>query len=395
MAKALREATLPKSGVFGTTRGGEIWFRKGSSIKGIDIDKLSETDRQNLKGIGVDINNLFKVDPFAFQQLEVMGFNVNKTRNPNEINIKSFRPASKTQETITATQSPINPHGIDVTSSLQGSLSKGKTVEQNLFNAGGTPEAVAGVLQGGQAQPFGGTVTYSGEHSLTDDMTQVVEAVYNAVATNDQNYAEQIQAAMDAASTFSDPYFKSQILLVTDALGRGLKQAEGDLAYREQQLSNSLASLQANASAASSQASFSHQKQMKQLEKQYKVDLENTQNQMAATGFTSSSRRSKAEKLLQEEKQDLIQSSSRSLAYTRGASQRSLSAAQKSTQAEVENLRRLAEAGKIDALRQAEATVGSQALSDLGYTNLLGGISGTVERERAQDALSFSQNFVF
>lgn len=238
--------------------------------------------------------------------------------------------------------------------------------------------------------------------NLSADQRAAIQAVYDSVSVNDIAKAQQVTEAMAAATKYSDPYFKAQISLVTDALSRGLAAQEGDLDFRMTSLQNALTSLQDNIAASKDHLSFQHQQELQQLARKYTADMEATANQMAATGFTTSSRRTRTEDMIGEINEGAVESSNRNLAYQTGNLNRQLSATEQDTALQLQNLQRLAAEGKIDLLRGAEEQVGTNNLAALGYTGLLGQTSGTtiggqIPRQQTQDALSFAANsgFVF
>ena len=280
----------------------------------------------------------------------------------------------------------------------------GVTAEMRAAN----PDAAAAryaALEGGTTYTGGSSTTGAGgmtteelnailnNPNLTPDMKAAIQSVYNATVEGDADKAARIAKAMSAASEFSSPYFKAQIRLATDALQRGLSAKEGDLSFAEQQQRSALEELQANTAASKDQLSFQHAQELQGLARKYETDLSTTQDNLASAGFTSSSKRSRAESLLAEQNQGLVESSNKQFNYQTGNLDRSLSYQQQNTQAQIENLRRLAEEGKLDLLRQTEQSVGSTNLS--GYNNLLGNIGGEIPRAQAQDQLSFASNFVF
>jgi len=231
--------------------------------------------------------------------------------------------------------------------------------------------------------------------NLTADMKAAIQAIYDAVESNDADTASRIQVAMKAASEFSDPYFKAQIRLATDSLQRGLTGKEGDLAFAESEKKAALDELRTSTSASKDLLSFEHQQELKNLATKYETDIETTQQNLAATGFTSSSRRARAEGILAEQNQGFVESSTKKYGYETGRLERGLVASETSTAAVVENLRRLNEEGKLDLLRQTEEKVGSSTLGGLGYGNLLGDVGGSIERQKVLDQFQFASNFVF
>ena len=266
---------------------------------------------------------------------------------------------------------------------------------------GTTPEQAGGQASAAGQQTDAEFQQWMNSQNLSADQKAALQAVYDWISANDIAKAQQVTEAMAAATKYSDPYFKAQISLVTDALSRGLESQEGDLDFRMTQLQNSLQALQDNIGASKDHSSFQHQQELQGLARKYTVDMEATANQMAATGFTSSSRRARTEELIGDVNEGAVESANRQLAYQTGNLNRQLASTQQDTQLQVQNLQRLAAEGKLDLLRGAEEQVGTNNLAQLGYTGLLGqqgpAIGGQIPRQQTQDALSFagSSGFVF
>jgi len=261
--------------------------------------------------------------------------------------------------------------------------------------SGGTSGASGGTSGASPGTVDPGLLQILNNPTLSADQKAVIQGIFNAVSTNDAGTAAKLQAAMKAASEFSDPYFKAQINLATDALSRGISGKEGDLAYQESQLKASLDKLKADTAASSDKLSFDHAQELKQLQTKYETDLSTTQDNLAATGFTSSSKRARAEQILNEKSTDLVESSNKAYSYQTGNLDRGIASQDASTQAQIANLQRLTSEGKLDLLRSGESKVGTANLASLGYTGLLGGVGGDIERQKVLDATSFANSFVF
>jgi hypothetical protein len=231
--------------------------------------------------------------------------------------------------------------------------------------------------------------------SLSNDQKAVIQATYGAISSNDTDTASRLQAAMAAASKYSDPYFKAQIQLTLDALNRGLGSKEGDLAFSEKQNRAALDKLRADTEAAKGQLSFQHSQELQQLSQKYENDLSATRQSLAASGFASSSRRARAEEILANNNQGLVESSNKQFGYQTGNLDRALASGETGTAAQIANLQRLADEGKLDLYRTAESSVGSSNLPSLSGLAPVGDIGGTIPRQQATDAFSFASNFVF
>lgn len=230
--------------------------------------------------------------------------------------------------------------------------------------------------------------------NLTADQKAIAQKIYDVVSTNDQSQAQRLKAAFDAATQYSDPFFKAQVALATDTLTRSLSANEGNLEFQQNQLNKTLTDLQNNIAASKGQLDFTHQQELDKLAKSYKVDLENTQQNLASLGKTSSSVRAQSEQLLNEQNQGLVESSNRGYSYQTGNLDRNLASTQGDTAAKLAQLQSEAAQKRIDALRTAESQVGSKTLMGLGYNDLLGGVGGSIPRTQATDALSFANSFV-
>lgn len=271
------------------------------------------------------------------------------------------------------------------------------------------PKTIAAVTaapsgsQGGSGTGAGGQTSANSpeldallnDSTLTPDQKSIIQSIYDAVTTNDTANADKLTAAMQAASQYSDPYFKAQIQLATDALSRGLSSTEGDLAFQEKQQQDTLKALRDNIAASKDYLSFGHQQELTQLARNLEENLNTTRDNLAASGFTTSTKRTRAEQLLNAENTGLVESSNKGFEYQTGVQDRNLSAAETSTAAQIANLQRLASENKLNLLRTAESQVGSNNLSNLGYSGLLGGQGGSIPRNQALDQLSFSNSFVF
>ncbi len=268
-----------------------------------------------------------------------------------------------------------------------------------------TIQASAGATTTGAGGATGGTTggtdaqkaqleTMLGNPNLTADQKSIIQKIYDVISTNDTSQAQRLKAAFDAATQYSDPFFKAQIALATDGLTRALSANEGDLAFQEKQLSKTLTDLQNNIAASKGQLDFTHQQELDNLAKSYKVDLENTQQNLASLGKSSSSVRSQSEQLLNEQNQGLVESSNRGYSYQTGNLDRSLASTQADTAAKLAQLQSEAQQKRIDALRTTEAQVGSQTLAGLGFNDLLGNVGGAIPRAQTTDALSFANTFV-
>ena len=233
-----------------------------------------------------------------------------------------------------------------------------------------------------------------GQYNLTPDQVQMIKALGSAVSTQDIAKFNQFLKAFDTMSTYSNPYFKAQVLIATDALKQNQAGNATDLAFREQQHKQTVDQLNAQLIAMQGTGSFQDTQDYKNLITHYDTELENTRQNLATSGFTSSSIRGKSDKLLAEQNQGLIESGTRKFSYDTGQIKSGVENAgtllayykDKNTQA------------NIDALRKTEGIVGTNNLS--GYSGLLGvgdnaPISGELLRQKTAGDINQARSFVF
>ena len=272
---------------------------------------------------------------------------------------------------------------------------------------GGTPTPGGGtpVPSGGTPTP-GGTfdqATYDAAMAkilanplLTDDQKNHLKEIGGVLVTGDKAKFVQMVNAFTDASKFSDPFFKAQVSLSLDTLNRGMNAKEGDLAYDEGVLTRALENLKADTASGKEQLSFQHQQELDKLARSYETDLQTTQDNMAATGFTNSSKRARAETILSQQNEGLRESANKTFGSEGFKAQelnRNLAYKDTETQVQLLNLQRLAKENKIGDLRLAEASVGSNALAGLDRgLGLVGNVGGDIARSQFTDAASAAYN---
>lgn len=237
------------------------------------------------------------------------------------------------------------------------------------------------------------------QYNLSPDQQKALESIYNAVVQNDQTKVDQLVKGMAAAKEFSDPYFKAQLTLATDALQRGIQSKDTDLNFKEQQLNSALKNLQQDVSAGKSYLSFQQKQELNNLQRQYEDQLSSTQDSLAATGFTQSSRRSKQEQILNDVNSGLVQSTNRAYGEKQTGLSNQQARAEQDTAAQIQYYKDITSQGKLDLLRQAESQIGTANLGALGQQTLGGSsgvnIGGAIPQKQVEDQLSFANSFVF
>lgn len=302
---------------------------------------------------------------------------------------------STTPPSTTPQQPAVNSNGNLTGNETSGSVAATPTQPTTPGQTTPTPTQLTPEQQAAQAANQQKLDQLLANPNLTADQRAAIQAIYSAVSNNDQSQADRIKAAIAAATEYSDPYFKAQTRMVLDSIDRGFQAIDDDLGYRESSLTKSLQALQRDIASAKDYLSFQQLQEMKALERNYTEAISTTQEDMASRGFTSSSIRSRKEQLIGDSYGDLRESSNRAFMAKEQSYANQLSDAQTNTAAEIERIRQLAAQGKTDLTRQAEAKVGSTALTNAGYTGGLGNIGGEIPAAQVRDANAFASQFVF
>lgn len=226
--------------------------------------------------------------------------------------------------------------------------------------------------------------------NLSADQQALFREIFKTVSTNDIKTFERLVSAFDAFTTYSDPYFKAQTLMATEALKSTMGSLSGDLAYQEKQKKETVDKLNAQLESIQGFGSFQDTQDYKNLLTKYDTELSDLQQNLAATGKTSSSVRTKSEDLLSGQKEGLVESGTRKFSYETGQ----LKAGITSADDYFKYLTDVNTQKGIAAIRKTEEQVGSSALSGT-YGNLIGNIGGELPRKKVQDAMSAASSFVF
>ena len=232
--------------------------------------------------------------------------------------------------------------------------------------------------------------------NITDDQQTLVDAVYDAIVTNDSKKADQLAEAFKKAEALGDPFWAQQLRVASDALQRGFVSIDKELEFQEAQLQTRLQDLEQDLENRIEFLGLEEQTQLRQIQRQFEQQLETTRNNLAATGFTQSTRREKTEGLLEETAGDLRESTRRRFAAQIEEADTAIERGQRDTQTEIQRLQELASQNKLSLFREAEATLGTGNLPSLsGAPEPLGGLVGEIETNRQKDIINTANSLVF
>lgn len=285
--------------------------------------------------------------------------------------------------------------------------SQSKASRAAMENISGSP--VSELVGTGGSGGTGGVVTSNtqfdeqledllGNSSLGEDEQEAVRSIFDAVSNFDQEKASQLMSALESAKQLSDPFFKAKIRLAQDELKRGLSQMRSDKEFRAEQLANTLQDIREDVETGRELLTLEEESQLRELERNFEQELNQTRNDLAARGFTRSTRRAERERLLNEAQGDAVQSTRRQFASQRDELSRRLERSERDTELEMERIQEVANEQARNMLRSAEGTLGTENLPDLDRSieaEALGGIPGDIQTQQTRDALRFAQQFVF
>jgi len=224
--------------------------------------------------------------------------------------------------------------------------------------------------------------------SMSPDMQEAI--AYNHYVQS-QGAEEDIKAWNDAlvsAQADADPYFKNLLRVTVDEVNRASTKLTGDYASRAQQLQDSLADIQADLTTNRAYLSLTEQADLKKLSQQYQVELENTQQTMAARGLTFSTSRATAESRLQQSQQGLVESTTRQYGYQMQKLEKEAARGNTTAQTQLDDLKRQLGYNRTALGRGFEQTWGTSSLPQLQGYSPLGGIVGTMAEEKTKDIAS-------
>lgn len=232
---------------------------------------------------------------------------------------------------------------------------------------------------------------------LDEDRKQAVLAVFQAIASNDTERANQIMSAFEASTAVSDPFFKQELRLAKDAIERGFVAIDKEEEFRTKQLQRNLADVQADLATRKDQLSFDEQSALRDIERQYTNTIKETRQNLASTGKTFSSERDLTEQLIEESTGQMRESTKRQFGLQNLELQRTGERTERDTQAELERLAEVTKQNRIDFLRTGEAKVGTKNLSSIytGTLKPLGDIVGDIPQRQFEDVLRGTQNLIF
>ena len=224
--------------------------------------------------------------------------------------------------------------------------------------------------------------------SMPEDM-QLAIAYNNYVQS--EGAEENIKAWNDAlaeAQVDAAPYFKNLLRVTTDEVNRASTKLTGDYASRAQQLQDNLADIQEDLTTNRAYLSLNEQAELTKLSQQYQVELENTQQTMAAKGLTFSTNRSTTEGRLEQSQQGLVESTTRQHGYQMQQLEKEAARGSLSAKTQLDDLKRQLGYDRTSIGRSFEQKWGSSSLPQLEGYSPLGGIVGTMAEERTKDIAS-------
>lgn len=361
--------------------------------------KLTDADKKTGAGTG---NTVYAVNQGG--QL--------RQATPEEVAYAEQNSISFQEVTTPAKNWGFTPSSFSPTSTSTPTTSSGERPDRYIQNPEGTgyienPEYAAYVgSQDSSGTPGTGTFSQYDDSTLRNspefkalspEDQDAVLAVFGAIAGNDKEQAARLAEAFSAASKINDPYFNQQLRIAVDAIERGYVSIDEEGAYAQLQLDRRRADLNEDLERTKEYLTAEQATALRDIERSYGVELENLQQNLAATGFTSSSRRLNKEGLLNEATGDLRESTNRKFGFQIASSELDAERGNRDITSEVERLKQLTQEKKLDFLRSAEQQVGTGNLPSLSgdVPSPLGGIYGDLPSQKLQNTINAATDFVF
>lgn len=283
-------------------------------------------------------------------------------------------------------------------------LRTGQLVNTSGFSGGASgstgtpavPNAPATGSSGSQANPTVDDTELNkilASSGLSSDEQTALRALFHTIAGNDAEEMKKLTAQLALGAQYADPVFKQAVRLVQDNLTQSLLNLENDKAFQEKQKTDALERLKQDVATSKDYLSFQERQQLDEFAKRQTADTEALREELASTGFTNSSRRVQKEQLLTDAYGNLVQGTTRAFVEKTNALDTQQNRAVSDTAAELARLAEVTRAGELDKLRAAESTLGSSNLPtlspNLSYLSPLGGITGSLEKQRYNDIAQF------
>ena len=224
--------------------------------------------------------------------------------------------------------------------------------------------------------------------SMPHDMQLGIAYNHYVQLEGEEEYVEAWNDALTEAQELADPYFKNLLKVTTDEVNRASTKLTGDYASRAQQLQDNLADIQEDLTTNRAYLTLNEQAELTKLSQQYQVELENTQQTMAARGLTFSTQRATTESRLQQSQQGLVESTTRQHGYQMQQLEKEAARGSLSAKTQLDDLKRQLGYDRTSIGRSFEQKWGSSSLPQLEGYSPLGGIVGTMAEERTKDIAS-------
>jgi hypothetical protein len=239
-------------------------------------------------------------------------------------------------------------------------------------------------------------------NAANDEMKAIMANSWDAVVNKGHDIGT-LTKALDVAAKQSDVYMRQQIRMFETELLRSFTELGQDLDMQKELYTRRLDELQEDLARGKEHLTIDQQRELRDVEKQYKQNLEQTREGMAERGLTRSTIRSRAEDMLAESKSDIVESTTDK--YQRQVTQIETQAGRQKLDlgTQVEELHKRISSGAINLLRQGEAELGTDAMKNLNLPqlglktggddwmaadHLVGDISGDIKTKQTQDILS-------
>jgi len=222
-------------------------------------------------------------------------------------------------------------------------------------------------------------------YTLTPDQQALIKLAYDAQSAGTAEEKARLQSALEEAIKYADPYVQESIRLVKDELERNVTGVQQDFESKKKTYEDRIKAIQDDLVYNKEQLSLEQQTELAEQLRSNKKNLLELQQSAAESGLAFSSPRIEAESGLLASQQGISQSTRRKYAQAQRSNETAAARELAQIQQGVSDLEKSKTASLTGYQRGAEEKLGSAAVPSVPGVSQLGGITGSIEKQRQQE----------
>ncbi len=233
-----------------------------------------------------------------------------------------------------------------------------------------------------------------GWKNLSDDQKALAYFTYQAQNASNAAQKEDALRALDKAMELADPYFKEQIKIAKDELGRSVSSSSASTQEKVNSLQDRIKGLNEDLTFNKQNLTLEEQSALASQKRQNEAELFNLQQQMAESGLAFSSPRQVAEQSMQADQQGINESTRRKFATAQRDLQVQTARDMAASQAAIASAQRTGSEQLTDIQRKGEAYLGSTDAPAVDGVTGLGGVTGSLNEQKQQQIIGLQQTLM-